>query len=314
MITLKNISKTYTDYSFWNSLLRRKKPVNAVHALKDVSTTIADGEIVGLIGPNGAGKTTLIKIMTGLLFPTAGDVRIDDFTPSDLKTDFKKSVGLFSVNAPVLDEDLAIRDSLERRLDIYGQPNLQQNDFVHALIDMFGAEEFLNRTPTSLSTGQKQMMELLAILLHDPKYVFLDEPFTGLDITAISRFKDIVNFLTKDGQHTVIITSHNLGHVVDMTRRIILINHGKLLLDDSTQNIVQKGTTDRLITIEVTSAVDPAQLKDNWTYEAPYIKFRATKENINDVLSYCLKNFEIADIKISEPPIEEIFSKYFAKS
>lgn len=315
MIKAQNLTKIYKHRTTLDNLKfligLKSKSKKDVSAVNNISFKIKDQEIVGIIGPNGAGKTTTIKMLTGLLKPTDGEITVGDHIPFKLQDDFKLNIGLFMGEVHTLDDGVIIKDSIKERLKIYKQGDFDQNEHAQKLLKITEAKSFIANTPETLSQGQRTLVEFLTSILHAPKYLFLDEPMIGLDINAIIKFKKVLKYLNKNLKTTIIITSHNLQHVVDLSNRLILINKGKVLIDKPTDEVIHKDTLDRVIKFYIESEIGTKNLPKNIRLDYPWVIVKTSKENLEKTIKEGLKRFEVSDIRITEPPIEEIFSKYY---
>ncbi|BDR59756.1 ABC transporter ATP-binding protein [Lactobacillus xylocopicola] len=242
MINIKVISYSYKTFEKNSGLhgtikdfFHREKVY--VSALKKVNLNIKDGEVVGLIGPNGAGKTTLVKVLTGILSPTNGQVVIDGIFPDSHDKKMLANIGVLFGQKSQLSWDLPPIDTLNMLGSIY---NIDVNDFdarLSELSNMLNAKDIL-RTPTrNLSLGQRVKCDLICSLIHNPKYLFLDEPTLGLDLVTQ---ESIYNFLRKLNQvngTTIIITSHNMRDIEAVTKRLLILAKGKIIFDGSIKSL-----------------------------------------------------------------------------
>ncbi len=236
MITLENVCKTYKvsrrDAGFssaFKALLHRR--CELIHALDNVSFTIADGEMVGYIGPNGAGKSSTIKILSGILTPEEGTCQINGLTPWKNRIEHVKNIGVVFGQRTQLWWDVPVMDSFELLKEIYRIDPAVYRRNLEELTDMLSLGELL-RTPTrQLSLGQRMRCEIAASLLHDPKILFLDEPTIGLDAVSKLAVRDFILKLNAEKKTTVILTTHDMQDIEALTSRIILIGKGKILLD-----------------------------------------------------------------------------------
>jgi ABC-2 type transport system ATP-binding protein len=297
------------------SITKKHAPKKNVHLVLDnLSLKIEDGQILGLIGPNGAGKTTLVKVITGLLIPSAGEVLVNGYNPTVLSTNFKKSIALFRGSVNTLDDGVAIIDSINEKLAIYKQSDYASNNYVKEFVKHFEVEEFLDRTPDSLSLGQRMLMEYIYAVCHKASLVILDEPTNGLDVIALNKFKQsLIDLKTKYGV-TIILTSHNLQNVLSVSDRIILINDGKILLDGTPNDVVRQANNVKIVRITTDQLPKSYQLPSSATFISPILELRVETENLNAVLKNILEKIEVQDIEIVEPPIEDIFAKYFQRN
>jgi len=323
MIKLKKITKIYKTQSnivkAINLLKKQDSNTNrGIKALDNVSFFVNDSEIIGLIGPNGAGKTTAAKIISGLLFPTSGTVKVDDENPLNLSKSFKLNFALHRSDVYMLDDNVIIRDAINSHLSIYSKPDIQNNDFLKNLIEILDAKDLLNRIPNELSKGQRTLMEFLNAISHEPKNIILDEPMNGLDILAIQRFNSALTYLKQNCTASIIITSHNLDTISKISDRIILINKGKVMLDGTTLEILKKETGIRIITITLDNLNNNLKFENlkqygEVTIDKNIINIKTKKKNIKSLLKEIINNYQITDLTINEPPIEEIFAKYYKK-
>jgi len=325
MIDFQKVSKTYTKESDFKKLIgqifKRQSNISNtkfVQALNSVSFDVQPSEIVGLIGPNGAGKTTAVKIISGLLFPSSGNVIVNSEIPSDLSEKFKKSFALYRGEIQMLDNGIIIKDSIKDRLEMYEQPKFKENSYLKELIKKLDAKDLLLKVPEELSQGQRTLVEFIIAIAHRPKTVILDEPTNGLDIIAVQKVGEVLEYLKNKYQMAIVITSHNLHNIVAIADRIVLINNGKVVLRGSTEDILAKESGDRVIRVEVEPLFEFSQailnkLEFDYELDGPVLIIKTTKRNIKDVLSLVLQQFLVTDLKIVEPPVEEIFKKYYQR-
>ncbi len=242
MITMQNVCKTYKvskrDAGFSSAFKALfHKEYELIHALDGVSFTISDGEMVGYIGPNGAGKSSTIKILSGILTPEEGTCLINGLTPWKNRIEHVKNIGVVFGQRTQLWWDVPVMDSFELLKEIYRISEQTYRRNLEQLSEMLGLSELL-RTPTrQLSLGQRMRCEIAASLLHDPKILFLDEPTIGLDAVSKLAVRDFILKLNKEKKTTVILTTHDMQDIEALTRRIILIGKGKILLDGTLADI-----------------------------------------------------------------------------
>lgn len=323
MIKVNSVSKIYTSDDFVKRIISRitNQKLEEFVALKAVSMVVNSGEIVGLIGPNGAGKTTLAKVISGLLIPNGGEVKVDDYNPTELSKEFKLKYALYRGEVRMMDEGIVVRDSLEDHLKLYEKTEVINNDFVNLLIEELGVGELLDELPEDLSQGQRTLVEFVYAISHQPSTMILDEPTNGLDIVAIEKFNNVLKLLKEKYNCSIIITSHNLQNIISVADRILLINSGKIVLEGTPHEILSKETGERLVRIELDSWDESfnnkfdkfkkyGEIIDN---EPPVITFSIMKQDIQQFLLELLKEMVVMDITVIEPPIESIFKRYFQK-
>lgn len=242
MIELKEVEFSYISFKkspgirgSINDLFNRKKI--EIPALNQFNLTINSGEIVGLIGPNGAGKTTLTKLMTGIISPSSGELRVGGFQPDKKEKEFLKDIGVMFGQKSQLSWDLPAIDSLNMLASIYEIPKDQYKRRLTDLATMLDAKEIIYQPVRKLSLGQRVKCDLMCSLIHSPKYLFLDEPTIGLDLVAQDN---IYKFLRQENwlhQTTIIITSHNIRDIKALAQRLIIISKGSMIFNDSIEKL-----------------------------------------------------------------------------
>ncbi|SYW14950.1 ABC transporter ATP-binding protein [Oenococcus oeni] len=242
MIEIKNTSFSYKTFSKKQGLAGSlfdfvKRDSSQIEAVKDINLSINDGEMIGLIGPNGAGKTTLIKMLTGILTPSDGKITIDSFVPDNRENLFLKNIGVLFGQKSQLSWDLPAIDTLNMLSKIY---NLTEKNYKKRLGDLSGilkTTDILNQPVRKLSLGQRVRCEFMCALIHSPKYLFLDEPTLGLDIMTQDAIYDLLNLENQQHQTTVIITSHYLRDIDNLSNRLIILAKGRIIFDGDTQRL-----------------------------------------------------------------------------
>ncbi|MDP3994212.1 MAG: ATP-binding cassette domain-containing protein, partial [bacterium] len=234
-----------------SSIFHPKK--KTVRVLKGISFTIQPGELVGFIGPNGAGKTTTLKILSGLLYPTSGFTQVLEYDPWDRKHEFLKQISLVMGQKNQLWWDLPAIESFKLTQAIYeiGQKEFEKN--LGELVELLEAKKLLNVQVRRLSLGQRMRLELIAALLHKPKVLFLDEPTIGLDLIGQQKVRDFIYDYNKKTGATILLTSHNMNDLVDLVRRVIVIDEGKLVFDGALEELVHRFAKEKIIKVYLSS-------------------------------------------------------------
>lgn len=242
MITLEHVCKSYKiakrNAGFGaacKALFHREYEV--IHALSDVSFTIRDGEMVGYIGPNGAGKSSTIKILSGILTPDSGTVTVDGRIPYKDRLKHVKQIGVVFGQRSQLWWDVPVMDSFELLRDIYAIPRETYRNNLDELTELLHLKELLRSPVRQLSLGQRMRCEIAASLLHSPKILFLDEPTIGLDAVSKIAVREFIQKQNELHKTTVILTTHDMQDIEALSKRIILIGKGKILLDGTLQDI-----------------------------------------------------------------------------
>ena len=242
MITMEHVCKSYKiakrNAGFgeaWKALFHREYEV--IHALKDVSFTIGDGEMVGYIGPNGAGKSSTIKILSGILTPDSGKVLVDGRVPYKDRIAHVKEIGVVFGQRSQLWWDVPVIDSFELLKDIYSIPESQYKQSLDELTELLNLAELLRSPARQLSLGQRMRCEIAASLLHSPRILFLDEPTIGLDAVSKLAVRDFILKRNRTHGTTVILTTHDMQDIEALASRILLIGKGEILMDGTLEDI-----------------------------------------------------------------------------
>lgn len=319
IISVKNLKKYYRvnqkEPGLWGSVksLFYRKHFN-VKAVDGVSFEIQEGELVGFIGPNGAGKTTALKVLSGLLYPTAGEVSVLGYEPFKRQPQFQKQFSLVMGQKNQLWWDLPAWESFILNKEIYEIPDEQFKKTVRQLSEMLEIEDLLKIQVRKLSLGQRMKCELIASLLHRPKVLFLDEPTIGLDVVAQKTMRDFIKEYNEKFKATIILTSHDMVDVKELCKRVIVINEGKILYDGLLQKIVKKYAPYKIISVDFEKEISPGEIKEFGEierFEKHYAKIRIKKEDIAEKIPFLLSKFDLADLTVEDPAIEDIIRQIF---
>ncbi|EKE13404.1 MAG: hypothetical protein ACD_13C00021G0006 [uncultured bacterium] len=296
----------------FKSLISPKKKI--VNALKGVSFSIQPGELVGFIGPNGAGKTTTLKTLSGLLYPTAGFVEVLEFDPWKRNPEFLKQISLVMGQKNQLWWDLPAIETFELNRAIYDIPTRSYNENLKELTELLDVEKLLNTPVRKLSLGQRMRMELVAALIHKPKVLFLDEPTIGLDIIAQQKVRDFIYDYNRKYNATVLLTSHNMGDLINLARRVIIINDGKILYDGAFEDLIMQYAKEKIIKATLSNENNISNLEKIGKIKKlsfPEVVLSVPRSAAAVAASELLQNFPVDDLTIEEIPIEEIIRKAF---
>ncbi len=296
----------------FKSLISPKKKV--INALKGVSFAIQPGELVGFIGPNGAGKTTTLKTLSGLLYPTSGFVEVLEFDPWKRRPEFLKQISLVMGQKNQLWWDLPAIETFELNRAIYDIPTRSYNENLKELTELLDVEKLLNTPVRKLSLGQRMRMELVAALIHKPKVLFLDEPTIGLDIIAQQKVRDFIYDYNRKYNATVLLTSHNMGDLTNLARRVIIINDGKILYDGAFEDLIMQYAKEKIIKATLSNENNISNLEKIGKIKKlsfPEVVLSVPRSAAAVAASELLQNFPVDDLTIEEIPIEEIIRKAF---
>ena len=321
VISVKNLKKYYRVHQkepgLWGSIksLFYRKYFD-VKAVNGVSFEIQEGELVGFIGPNGAGKTTTLKILSGLLYPTSGQVQVLGYEPFKRQSQFQKQFSLIMGQKNQLWWDLPAWESFILNKEIYEVPDNRFNEIVNELADMLEVQDVLKIQVRKLSLGQRMKCELIAALLHSPKVLFLDEPTIGLDVIAQKSMRDFIRQYNQRYNATIILTSHYMDDVKELCKRVIIIDKGVILYDGLLSSIVEKFAPHKVIKADFEKEVDLDKLKmigDIKEYKDGCVVIHVPRAEATKRAGKLLDKFLVADLTIEEPPIEEIIRQVFSE-
>ena len=321
VIKVKNLKKHYQVHQKQPGLLGSVKSIfnrkyQQVKAVNNISFSIKQGELVGFIGPNGAGKTTTLKVLSGLLYPDAGQISVLGFTPFNRKHQFQKQFSLVMGQKNQLWWDLPALDSFILNREIYEIPKSKFTQTLNSLVKMLDLKDIIKIQVRKLSLGQRMKCELVAALLHSPKVLFLDEPTIGLDVVMQKKIRDFIKHYNQKYQATIILTSHYMDDVKELCDRVIIIDKGKIFFDGPLKQIIKKHADHK--TLEVVFS-GPIQKKDFFTisfakiksFNPPRVTFSVKRRLANQAAAKLLTKFKIVDLNITESSIEDIIREIF---
>ncbi|MDF2586739.1 MAG: natA2 [Anaerocolumna sp.] len=329
MIKVEHISKTFQVASRNPGLSAAfralfNKRYEKILALNDISFSIPDGEMVGYIGPNGAGKSSTIKVLSGILTPDSGTCEINGRTPWKNRIEHVKDIGVVFGQRSQLWWDVPVIDSFELLRDIYKVPNLEYKDKLDELITLLNLGDIIRTPARQLSLGQRMRCEIAASLLHNPKILFLDEPTIGLDAVSKIAVRDFIIDINKYHNTTVILTTHDMQDIEALTKRIILIGKGKILMDGNLNDMKNQFGGYRTLTIEYVGGhiglLDGMSFINN-TYRTDEqgiitnghaeINIDTEAIPISDVIASLTKQVDIKDIVVTGASIDEVVVKLY---
>ena len=302
--------------SAMKSLVHRRYEV--VKAVDGVSFTIERGERVGFLGPNGAGKTTTLKVLSGLLHPTSGEVEVEGHVPFKRETALLEAITLVMGQKSQLIWDLPPAETYAMNRAVFDVPHAQFKATLDELTELLELAPLLDKPTRQLSLGERMKCELAAALLHRPTTLFLDEPTIGLDVAMQVAIRDFVRSYNQRHEATVLLTSHYMDDVVALCPRIIVIDAGKLIHDGDLRALVKTMDPDKRVSFTLTSAGvgddDLAKLGVVISREGQRVTVKVAEAEIPAVVGHLLGTLKAADLAIEDPPLEEILRVMFGKA
>jgi ABC-2 type transport system ATP-binding protein len=319
IIQVTNLAKRYAvavkEEGFKGTLThffqRKYKQIDAV---KSVSFGIEPGEIVGFLGPNGAGKTTTLKMLTGLIFPSSGEVKVAGYVPFERERGFLTQITLVMGQKQQLLWDLPALDSLRINAAVYDIPEKEYRSRLHELTEMLALEDKLTQPVRKLSLGERMKAELLAALIHQPQVLFLDEPTLGLDVNAQVSVREFLKAYNQRYGATILLTSHYMADITALCERVLLIYQGSLMFDGELQGLVERLAPCRDIKVELQTSMSLEQLQgfgNVHSIEGQVVHFRVEQEKVTSLVSQLLAQLPVVDLAVSDPPIEEVIGQAF---
>ncbi|MBI5650263.1 MAG: ATP-binding cassette domain-containing protein [Chloroflexi bacterium] len=288
-----------------------------VKAVDDVSFAIDAGEVVGFLGPNGAGKTTTLKVLSGLLYPTRGVARVLDFTPHERRAAFLRNITLVMGQKQQLNWDLPAMDTFLVNAAIYEIPDEQFKKTLAELTELLELTPLLKKQVRKLSLGERMKCELSAALLHRPQVLFLDEPTIGLDVTMQTKIRQFIADYNARYGATIILTSHYMADVTALCKRVIVIDHGKLLYDGDLHALAEKIAPHKLIRVEFSQPLNGQRLAEYGEVvkeRGQRAELLIPRDQTSQVAARMLAELPIADVTIEEPPIEDVITRVFEQA
>jgi len=322
MIHVQQLKKTFSSYErgegfaeavkalFW----RKKKVFNAV---KSISFHIDKGEIVGFLGPNGAGKSTTIKMLSGIMHPDSGSVKVLGFIPWKERKKYVKQIGVVFGQKSQLFWDLPAVDAFSLHRSIYSIPEREFNETLEILTVLLNVERVMLRPVRQLSLGERMRCEFVMAMLHNPKVVFLDEPTIGLDVFAKETVRRFIKDINKQFGTTFIVTSHDLEDIEHLCDRVIVINEGKIVFNDIVGKLITKNK--KYVTVKYYEPVARSKLQEIKGVKvidaiSPYayrLSINTSRMHIDEIIKKIRLDTRIEDLDIENPPITEIIKKLY---
>ena len=301
------------------SVFRRR--YDTVRAVDGIDFSVREGERVGFLGPNGAGKTTTLKMLSGLLHPTAGDVRVAGFVPRRREVEFLRKITLVMGQKQQLIWDLPPAETFAMNRAIYEIPRAQFQETLSELVTLLELGELVNKPTRQLSLGERMKCELAAALLHRPRVLFLDEPTIGLDVSMQATVRGFVRSYNERFGATVLLTSHYMEDVVQLCPRVIVIDRGRLIYDGDLRALSHKIRPDKRIVVRFANGNGNGSVPDGLgrfgqvvAAEPGQATIQVAAEEVSGAVARILGALPVADLTVEDPPLEEVLSELFRSS
>lgn len=311
-VCLEGISKTYVVRAKAGRLRRTKQLVRAV---QDVSLSIDVAEMVGYLGPNGAGKSTTIKMITGILAPSAGELKVLGLVPVRDRVELARRIGVVFGQRSQLWWDLPLSESFDLLRHLYRTDKNRHDHNLASFVERLDMGSFLTTPVRQLSLGQRMRGELTAAFLHDPELVVLDEPTIGLDVVSKYEVRQFLQETNREQGTTVLLTTHDLDDVEQLCERMLVIDKGEVLLDGRVDDFKAEYGTDRMLIVDLVTAEPPLEL-DNATVDKTdgprqWIRFDRRTTSAAALITEISNGRQLRDLTIEEPAIEDLIRKIY---
>lgn len=325
IIEIKNITKEFKVLNRREGLKGSlqdlfSRDYKIVRAVDNISMNIQQGEIVGYLGPNGAGKSTTIKMMTGILEPTSGEILVGGNVPYQNRTKNAQEIGVVFGQRSQLWWALPLVESFKILKDIYGVSDADYEAMLTLYKSLVDIEPLLHKPVRQMSLGQRTLSDILAAFLHNPKIVFLDEPTIGLDVSMKAKIRTLIHALNKEKDTTVILTTHDMGDVDALCQRIVIIDKGKMLYDNDIEHLKNFFGSYRTLKIRIdgnlkqlAEQIDKELLDFKVSADDEWISVLVDEEKakVMEVLSQLQKSYNIRDMQLEEISTEEVIKKIY---
>jgi ABC-2 type transport system ATP-binding protein len=322
IIEVAGLTKVYRVFQKQAGLLGAvrglfRREYKEVRAVDRIDFAIEPGEMVAFLGPNGAGKTTTLKMLSGLIFPTAGTARVLDFVPWERLDAFRRQFALVMGQKNQLWWDLPAADSFQLHREIYSLPREQFQRTVGELTELFQVQHLTRQPVRELSLGERMRMEIIAALLHQPRLLLLDEPTIGLDVVAqVTIQKCLKEFNARRGI-TMLLTSHNMRDVEALCSRVLVITHGRLIFDGPLAGITEQFSQSKVVKLQFDGEQAPpdlARFGEVAEQVGPTASLKVERARVPEVLGAILERYTVLDMSVQEPPLDHVIARVFEEA
>ncbi len=319
IIEIQGLTKSYRVYQkpegLWHSvrgLFRRE--YRDVHAVRSIDLTVDKGEFVAFLGPNGAGKTTTLKLLSGVITPTAGTASVLGHTPWKRENAYRRRFALVMGQKNQLWWDLPAQESFRLHQEIYAIEPSQFDRSLGELVELLDVAQLLGRPVRELSLGERMKMELIAALLHSPEVLFLDEPTIGLDVVAQHNVQTFLRHYQETRRITILLTSHYMKDVAALCKRVVIITDGSIMYDGSLAGIIDRFGGQKIVTLQFVDDNVPGDLArfgDVLDVQPPKVRIRIQRSRVAEVMSAILASYSLEDVSVEDPPLEDVIADVF---
>tara|TARA_Y100000814_G_C12293506_1_gene389296 strand:- start:32 stop:1033 length:1002 start_codon:yes stop_codon:yes gene_type:complete len=321
IINIKNINKTFKAFhreaglkGAMNSFFKRN--YKNIEVLNDINLEIDEGEIIGILGENGAGKTTLIKLMVGLLHPTAGTITVDGYNPWDRNHNFLRNISVVMGQKNQLWWDIPASESFLLNKHIYNLDDTQYKETLDELIEYLDVKDKINIQVRRLSLGERMKMEIIAALLHRPKIILLDEPTLGLDVISQSKIREFVKYYNTEHRTTFVITSHYTQDIQDMCKRVFILNKGNSIYDGDFNKLIKSINPERKLIfkfIDTPSSDFVNKLSKSFKFNINNKLLISTSPDseLQNLLKILLNSYDADNISFEDLPVDDTMRSFF---
>jgi ABC-2 type transport system ATP-binding protein len=320
MIQVTNLHKEFRVYRHHRGTLGSlrnlvSREYRTVHAVDGVTFHVGRGELIGYLGPNGAGKSTTIKMLTGILVPTSGEVKVGSWIPWRDRTRYVAHIGVVFGQRTTLWWDLPVIESLDLLRHIYRIPAERHRHNLDRFCELLELDGFLHTPVRNLSLGQRMRADLAASLLHDPTVVFLDEPTIGLDVVAKERIRTFIQQINQEQGTTIVLTTHDLGDVARLCQRVMIIDHGQLLFDGPLDELVARFGGERELLVDLAEHYPEVSVAGARVVEQDgrrvTLRFSRRELSASELIARISSRYRIRDLSVREPEIEETVRRIY---
>jgi ABC-2 type transport system ATP-binding protein len=314
-MSLIDVQDLARDFVVRKRLGRMARSRTVVHAVRDLSFSVEPGEMVGYIGPNGAGKSTTVKMLTGILVPSGGHLRVAGLEPGRQRTELAKRIGVVFGQRTSLWWDLPLRDSFELLQKIYRVDPARHRRNRQEYVELLDLGDLLDTPVRQLSLGQRMRGDITAALLHDPEILYLDEPTIGLDVISKGRLREFLRALNSERGTTLLLTTHDLQDIEALCDRVIVIDHGTAVFDGPLADLQRRGESQRTLVVDLVDEAPPISVAGAHTRKVDgprqWLSFPAGA-SAAPIVAAVAASYDVADLSIHEPDIEDVIKELYA--